>query len=183
MKTFILGLAVAVLTIGLLAGAYFFGKNQNKQTSSSSSPTPTQAVKQDPTETLNETSPTLTPKNSRAWVSENIQASINTKNYQALEGYIKDSVVLTLYATECCGTITQEKATAQMDYLSSSKGSWDFLQNNSVRLKLIQSSPENFSDDMIIGISSDKYVAGFKLNSQNEIEKIILVSDYNLIVP
>ena len=94
-----------------------------------------------------------------------------------------DDVVLILYATECCGTVTKTKATAQMSYLEGSKGSWDFSEGSSVRAKLIQNNPQNFSQDMIVGISSDKYVTGFKLNSQNEIERIILVSDYTLISP
>ncbi len=182
MKNFILGLAVAIVLIGFLTGAYFFGKNQNK-VSPAPTLTPQENQTQTPTKILDNLSPSPTPKNSKAWVSENIQASINTKNYQALEGYMKDNVSLILYASECCGMITRSEATAQMSYLESSKGTWDFSEKNSIRAKLIQNNPENFSSDMIIGISSDNYVAGFKLNSQNEIEKIILVSNYNLIVP
>jgi len=181
-KNFILGLGVAIFLIGLLTGAYYFGKNQNKA-SIEPTPAPAEYQNQAPTASQEKTSPIPTPRNSKDRVSENIKASINSKNYQALEGYMTDDVVLILYATECCGTVTKTKATAQMSYLEGSKGSWDFSEGSSVRAKLIQNNPQNFSQDMIVGISSDKYVTGFKLNSQNEIERIILVSDYTLISP
>ncbi|OGH37696.1 MAG: hypothetical protein A3B44_00310 [Candidatus Levybacteria bacterium RIFCSPLOWO2_01_FULL_38_21] len=183
MRNLFIGIAVGIILIAFVGGAYYFGKNQN-EIPPNPTPAPTQYISSAPTQILTEgMSPTSVPKNTRSYVSENIIAAVSSKNYAALEGYMSDTVSVILYASECCGQISKAKATGQMSYLNSSSGTWDFSENNSTRAKLIQNNPQNFSSDMIIGISSDKYAVGFKLNSQNEIEKIILVSNYSLIVP
>jgi len=182
-RNLFIGIALGIILITFIGGAYYFGKNQSN-IKPALTPTPTLYANSTPTEIPKELSatPTPTPKN-KTYVTENIEAAVSSKNYAALEGYMKNTVIVTLYASECCGQISKAKATGQMSYLSSSQGSWDFSQESSVRNKLIENNPQNFSSDMIIGISSDKYAVGFKLNSQNEIEKIIIVPSYNLIIP
>lgn len=181
MRNLFIGIAVGIILIAFIGGTYYFTKNQNKATQNSTF-VPTSYNTKTPTEIPKELSPTPIPKN-KAYVVENIGASVSSKNYAALEGYMTDTVIVILYASECCGPLSKDKVTSQMSYLNSSSGAWDFSQDNSVKIKLIENNPQNFSSDMTIGISSDKYAVGFKLNSQNKIEKIILIANYNLIVP
>ena len=182
MNKFVVPAAVIAIIVAVGFVAYTLGTNQTKQSGSTVSPVPTKTGQ--PTEALTPTSvPTEPQKSSNKFqVSENIQAAVQSKNYAALEGYMANEVSVILYATECCGILSPQKATEQMSYLNNGTPPWDFSSNSSIGQKLIIADPSNFSG-RIIGIASNGMVVAFNLNAQNKIDKIFISADYKLILP
>jgi hypothetical protein len=70
----------------------------------------------EPTATAKPTSvpPSPVPAHTDAYVREQVIASITSKNTQALEGYMADSVLVRLEATECCGPLPRMDAMSQL---------------------------------------------------------------------
>lgn len=186
MNKFIFGVAVTLILIGLIGGAFYYGKQQGVQKNPQITVTPTAVTL--PTETPTPiASPTATVKQKTNFVNpsatiENIEAAITSKNYAALEGFMAPSVSVTLSASECCGILTPAKATAQLSYTTNGKAPWNFKDNNPVAVKLIAADPANFKDN-VIGISSNGFAIAFHLNDKFLIDKIFMVSDYKLIAP
>lgn len=175
-------LIAIIIAVGVVA--YTLGTNQEKE-AARTGPTPTNIEQQTTAPTATTTiEPTSGPRVSpnRNVVIENIQASVESKNYAALEGYMTANVSVLLYASECCGILSAQKATEQMSYLNSATPPWDFSLNSAISQKLIAADPANFAG-RIIGISSDGMVVSFNLNNENKIDKIFLSADYKLISP
>src|SRR3989344_5039196 len=121
-KTIIVILIIVIVG----AGAYFLGtKNLFVQTppasvpipspaSNAASPSPSPLGSPEPSAQAASASPsaTLNPA-----LLENIKASVVSKNTAALEGYMTDTVIVTIEATECCGSMTKVKAINEMDYI------------------------------------------------------------------
>ena len=181
---FVVPAAIIAIIIAVGVVAYTVGTNQSdKQAATTSVPTPTSnVISETPTPTLEE--PTTTSKStaSKSQMTENIQAAVQSKNYAALEGYMVSQVSVILYATECCGILSPQKATEQMAYLNNGTPPWDFSSNNPIAQKLIAADPSNFAG-RLIGTASNGMVVSFNLNSGNKIDKIFISADYKLILP
>lgn len=181
---FILGIVTTLIVLGVAGGAYYYSNSQTSQVL----PTPTIApstITNAPQETLEPTAePTDKPQKSanKSAVIENIQAAVESKNYAALESYMTGSVSVILYATECCGVLSKQKATEQMSYLNQGTPPWDFSGTSSIAQKLIDADPANFSGRMI-GIASNGLAVSFNLNNANKIDKIFISANYKLIAP
>ena len=172
-------LIAIIIAVGVVAYALGIAQSE-KEPVTTSAPTPTAIfVSSSPTG-----APTTTPQPtmSKSQVTENIIASVTSKNYAALEGYMASQVSVILYATECCGLVTAQKATEQMSYLNGGTPPWDFSLNSQIAQKLINADPANFANK-IIGIASNGMAVSFNLNSENKIDKIFISADYKLIAP
>ena len=166
-----------------LAGAYFWGRGQLPGSAATPTVQPT-TVSQTTTVASASPSPDTAQKEdvkvSSSKTIAQIEASIASKNYQALEAYMADSVNVILYASECCGPRSALQATQQLDYLNSATPPWNFADNNPIAAQLRAKNPESFKD-AVIGTSSNRYVVGFTLNNDNKIASIVLLADYELI--
>ncbi len=182
---FLAGVAAALITIGIVGGAYYYGLTKSKtplpavqnqvtmpittQVPTRSSPIPTEA--QGTSDFVN---PSAT--------IENIKAAVESRNYAALEGYMAPSVSVVISASECCGVLSPARATEQLSYLNNGTAPWDFTYPNPIETKLRTADPANFKD-AVIGTASNRFAVGFTLNNKYLIDKIFMVIDYKLIAP
>lgn len=183
MLKFLLGILVALAAIGVIGGAYFLGLKQTGKVSVSVLPSPTTAqatitapatVAVSPTQKAEFVNPSVT--------IANIQDSIKSKNYAALEGYMASKVSVSIAASECCGSLSAAKATEQMSYATKGTDPWDFSDTNPIAAKLRTADPANFKD-AFIGTAANRFAVAFHLNNVYLIDKIFMVIDYKLIAP
>jgi len=175
MRKYLVGAALTLLVIGLAVGTYYIGTRKalfNK-------PSPTPGVENNlPTTTP---FPTYEPQ-PIIDVSEQIVAGITSKNTQALEGYMAETVQVRLEASGCCGPITKSEAMSQLSYLDPAVG-WSFDPTNPIIIDLATHSPNYYGSGWIVGVASNEYIVSFKLNSQNLIEAYNLGASYKLLIP
>ncbi|KKQ96867.1 MAG: hypothetical protein UT56_C0001G0025 [Candidatus Levybacteria bacterium GW2011_GWB1_39_7] len=182
LNNFVTGIAVTLIVLGIIGSAYYFGKSQVQKGSDQvpiPSPTTTQEqVNSTPAPTQEQTGDFVNP----SATIENIKASVESKNYAALEGYMTDKVSVILYATECCGLILRQEAISQMAYLNNGKAPWDFSYPNPIQTKLEIADPANFKGN-VIGTASNGTTVSFHLNDKFLIDRVFMVIDYKLIAP
>ena len=169
---------VILLLIGL---GYFIFQNQqilnrlSKQDASSSPSLPTQ-VSPAISPSAN---PSPSPTMSLAQVKENIEASINSKNFAAIATYVTTPKVnFSLMSSECCQPQTPDEAASQMTYIKDGVP-MDFNQENPT-IKNLKAKNSQLAD-AFIGVSKNKeQLAAFKFDSQNKIEWIQLAITWKL---
>lgn len=188
MNKFLLGIISTIVVVGIVGAAYYWGLQQKTLSIQTSNVTPTPKIQITTTAQPTNT-PTVTnsPQGTSDFVNPsatiaNIEDSVKSKNYAALEGYMAPSVSVTLAASECCGMLSPAKATEQLSYLNNGIAPWDFTYPNAIATKLRTADPANFKD-AVIGIASNKFAVGFTLNDKYLINKIFMVIDYKLIAP
>ena len=115
-------------------------------------------------------------------ISEQVIAAITSKNTQALEGYMADTVQVRLEATECCGPLTKPEAMSQLSYIDPAVG-WSFDSANQILIDLAAAIPDRYGSDWIVGVASNEFVAAFKVNDQNKIEAYNLAVTYKILIP
>ncbi len=178
-KSFFLGIGTAIIIFLIAVGGYFLGKGTSKNSKASPSPAPSAITSLDSPDTFEVLS---TPRPEVLSVTEeNIEASIVSKNYAALVGYMVNPVSFRIEASECCPPMTPVDAVDQLEYLNNSEGGWDFNKEGIIS-DLQASFPEYYSN-AVIGIASDNYLVAFQLNEDNQIIQISLSVDYNLLIP
>ncbi len=181
MAKFAIGVVTALLMVSIAGGAYYFGKKQVSTTGSvSASPvattvTSTLVPSPSPQTTAQSTSDFLNPSATIAAIDELVPA----KNYQDFGKYMTDKVVLGVYASGCCGTVSKAEAIKQLDYLNKAD-KWHFEANNKVAADLEAKNPDNFKDN-VIGTSDNRYAVAFHLSGKFLIDKVFMVVDYKLI--
>jgi hypothetical protein len=175
MRKYLIGAALTLLVLGLAVGAYFYGTRggflkNTLQVSDTANNLSTA-----------ESSPTLQPQ-PMTDVSEQIMAAMTSKNTQALEGYMANTVQVRLEASGCCGPITKAEAMSQLSYLDPAVG-WSFDPTNPIIIDLAAHSPDYYGSEWLVGVASNEYIVSFKLNSQNLIEAYNLGASYKLLIP
>jgi len=179
---YLIGAVAAIAIIAALAGAYFLGKGRISVPAVSPTPqatTVTQTTGGDATPTPATVGSKDDFVNPSATIAQ-IESSVSSKNYQALEAYMASSVDVILYASECCGPSSALQATQQLDYLNSATPPWNFNDNNPIVAQL-RAKSDFFKNATVIGTSANSYAVGFTLNAENKISAIALVADYKLI--
>ena len=170
MKKLLIALAVIAVVILTAAAGYLIFQNQkliNKLSQASPSPSPQENV-QKPQE-----SPQTTPSPKTMTLSvlqENIEASANSKNSQAMASYMTNPVHVILQATECCGEQTPDEAVAQASYVEPGIP-FNFDQQNETIKNLKLKNPE--LANTFVGISENmEHLIAFTINGQNKITQI-----------
>jgi len=177
MRKYIIGAVSVLLILGLAIGSYYYGKQKStSSTQETTLVTPTEGNL--PTA---EPSPTIQPEPTID-VSEQIVAAITSKNTQALEGYMADTVQVRLEASGCCGPITKAEAISQLSYLDPAVG-WSFDPANPIIISLATNVPNYYGSGWIVGVASNEYIVSFKLNNQSKIEAYNLGASYTLLIP
>lgn len=175
MKKYLIGASLALLVIGLAAGTYYLGTQGTLFNKTPKIPKVTNVL-----ETV-KPSPTIKPPPTPN-VFEQIVAGITSKNTQALEGYMADTVQVRLESSGCCGAISKSEAMNQLSYLDPAVG-WSFDSANPIIIDLAINSPDYYGSGWIVGVASNEYIVSFKLNNLNLIEAYNLGASYTLIIP
>lgn len=182
MRNYILGIVTVLILSAAVGGAYYFGtKKSTPNQQEATTVTPTKAPVSENNLPTTVPSPTTQPEPTID-VPEQIIAAMTSKNTQALEGYMADTVQVRLEASGCCGPITKSEALSQLSYLDPAVG-WDFDPTNSILVNLATTVPDYYGNDWIVGVASNEYVVSFKLNNQNKIEAYNLAATYKLLIP
>ena len=202
-KYWLPGLSVAVVLLaastGVLAWQFFEKSDANKQQSAQISglQEELQDVQKDLAKLKNKAggadiTPTPTPTVS-VTLKDNVAAAIETMNTAALEGYMADSVYVIYAATEYAGDRTPAQAVADLDYLSSATGPWDF-DLPAATLQAYQGGyySDYFGDydyyisedehPHIVGQSSDGYVVSFCIDEDGNINGVFITGSSELLI-
>ena len=170
MKNLLFALVVIAVVILTAATGYLIFQNQkliNKLSQASPSPSSQESV-QKPQE-----SPQTTPSPQTITLSvlrENIEASVNSKNTQAMASYMTNPVHVILQATECCGEQTPDEAVTQASYVEPGIP-FNFDQQNETIKNLKAKNPE--LANTFVGISENmEHLIAFTINGQNKITQI-----------
>ena len=170
MRKLLIALSIITVVILTAAAGYLIFQNQkliNKLSQASPSPSPQENV-QKPQE-----SPQTTPSPKTITLSvlrENIEASVNSKNTQAMASYMTNPVHVILQATECCGEQTPDEAVAQASYVEPGIP-FNFDQQNETIKNLKLKNPE--LANTFVGISENmEHLIAFTINGQNKITQI-----------
>lgn len=178
MKKLLIALAIITALVFTAAGGYLIFQNQkltNQLTQKSPSPSPKETV-QKPQESPQPT-PSTKPM-SLFELQENIKASVNSKNTQAMASYMTNPVHVILQATECCGGITPDEAVAQASYVEPGVP-FNFDQGNETIKNLKTKNPE--LANTFVGISENmEHLIAFTTNSQNKITQIRFAVSWKL---
>lgn len=178
-KTITILLAVIILIL-IGTGGYLTFQNQKlvKQLS---------GVGTSPSSSLPETSPSpstlpspiSTPKHTLIDIQENIEAAINSKNYQALIGYMqKPKVNFIIMSSSCCEPTTPDDAVVKLDYIKD--GVPFVFDQNTTLVKTLKAKNERLTN-AYIGLSGSKdYLVAYTLDSNNLISQIEVSVSYKL---
>ena len=183
MRNYLLGIVSVLILTAVVGGAYYFGVQKSTPGLQEVPATPTKISVADisPSTIMPSPSPT-SPAELEIDVSEQIIAAMTSKNTQALEGYMADTVEVRLEASGCCGSITKAEALSQLSYLDPAVG-WDFNPTNPILINLAAAVPDYYGSNWIVGVASNEYLVSFKLNNQNKIEAYNLAQTYKLLTP
>jgi len=172
MKKLFISLAIIAAVIFAVAVGYLLFQNQKlitQLTQKSPSPSPAETV-QKPQESPQPT-PLSPPKLMTLLdLQENIKASVNSRNTQAMASYMTNPVHVILQATECCGEQTPDEAVTQTSYVEPGVP-FNFDQENKTIQNLKAKNPELAGT--FIGISQNmEHLIAFTTNNQNKISQI-----------
>ncbi len=173
-------LLVVIVLILVAGGGYLIFQNQKliKQLSKQE-PSPSQASLATSPQPSIVSSPSPSPKLTLKNIQDNIQAAINSKNYQALVGYMqKPTVNFIIMSSSCCEPATPDEAATKLDYVKDGVP-FDFNQNTTL-VKTLKSKNERLTNAYIgIGQTKEQLVA-FTLDSNNQITQIEVSISYKL---
>ena len=178
MKKLLIALAIiAILILASTVGFLIFQNQKliNKLSQASPSPSPQDTI-QKPQE-----SPQLIPSPKAMTLlelRENIEASVNSKNTQAMASFMTNPVHVILQATECCGEQTPDEAVVQASYVEPGVP-FNFDQQNETIKNLKVKNPE--LGGTFIGISQNmEHLIAFTINNQNKISQIRFAVSWKL---
>ena len=178
MKKLLIVLVIIAAVILAAAAGYLLFQNQkltNQLTQTSPSPTPKETVQKP------QKSPQSTPSSKPMTLlelQENIKASVNSKNTQAMASFMTNPVHVILQATECCGEQTPDEAVAQASYVEPGVP-FNFDQQSEIIKNLKAKNPE--LADTFIGISQNiEHLIAFTINNQNKVSQVRFAVSWKL---
>ena len=178
MKKLFIVLVIFAAVILAAAAGYLLFQNQklaSQLTQTSPSPTPKETV-QKPQESPQST-PSAKPM-TLLELQENIKASVNSKNTQAMASFMTNPIHVILQATECCGEQTPDEAVAQASYVEPGVP-FNFDQENETIKNLKAKNPE--LANTFVGISKNmEHLIAFTTNNQNKISQIRFAVSWKL---
>lgn len=115
-------------------------------------------------------------------LKQNIEAAVSSGNYAALDGYMANKVSYAIAASEGQGTLTKAQAIKQLEYLNSGTAPWNFSIATATLTKYKAGSYSTYlNDDVIFGVSGNKFFVSFRLDSNNKIDQIFMSSSTDLL--
>jgi hypothetical protein len=169
---------VAVL-LALLLASCAGGATPEPDAAETADPTPTvtaTAPSDEPTDGSETSEPEPEPEPGlTADDRANVRDAITSGNVVAIEGYLSDPVHFIIMASECCWDITPEQAVAELTYVSSAPGPWDFnLPAATVDVWRTNTYyGGQFTGDDIVGRAADGTIISFGIEG-DQITKILM---------
>ncbi len=174
---FFAGVLTTLLIVAIATGGFFLGRN-NSAGEEAVTPAP---VLNGSSDVKNNSSPTVMEEKQETFDTL-VSGIISNKDYKQLEIFMVDPVSVRIEASGCCQPMTPAEAIVQMEYLDSAESPWNFDQENVIVFGLKSSYPEHYGN-AVVGISEDGYVVALQLNEDNEIAKVSMATDYELLLP
>lgn len=113
---------------------------------------------------------------------QNVAAAVSSGNYAAIDGYLADKVSYAIAASSGQGTLTKAQAIKQLEYLNSGTAPWNFNIANATITKYKAGAYSSYlNDDVIFGVSGNKYFVSFHLDSNNKIDQLFIASSTDLL--
>ncbi|OGD86077.1 hypothetical protein A2696_02635 [Candidatus Curtissbacteria bacterium RIFCSPHIGHO2_01_FULL_41_13] len=173
---------LAIIVVILLAGGgYLIFQNQKlaKQlVKEESGPSSISLPQTSPSPSI-APSPSQSTKLTLKDIQENIKAAINSRNYQALIGYMKTPKVnFIIMSSSCCEPTTPDDAATKLDYIKDGVP-FDFDQNTTL-VKNLKAKNERLTN-AYIGLSQNKeQLVAFTIDASNQITQIEVSVSYKL---
>ncbi len=115
-------------------------------------------------------------------LKQNVESAVSTGNYAALSNYMADKVTYAIAASSSQGTLTKAQALKQLEYLNSGTSPWSFDIATASLTKYKSGSYSNYlNDDVIFGVSGNKFFVSFHLDSNNKIDQFFIASSTDLL--
>lgn len=115
-------------------------------------------------------------------LKQNVEAAVSSGNYAALDGYMADKITYALAASSGAGTLTKAQAIKQLEYLNSGTSPWNFAIATATLTKYKSGAYSTYlNDDVIFGVSGNKYFVSFHLDSNNKIDQFFIASSTDLL--
>lgn len=113
---------------------------------------------------------------------QNVAAAVSSGNYAAIDGYLADKVSYAIAASSGQGTLTKAQAIKQLEYLNNGTAPWNFNIANATITKYKAGAYSSYiNDDVIFGVSGNKYFVSFRLDSNNKIDQLFIASSTDLL--
>jgi hypothetical protein len=115
-------------------------------------------------------------------LKQTVEAAVASGNYAALDAYMADKVTYALAASSGAGTLTKAQALKQLEYLNSGTSPWNFNIATTTLTKYKSGAYSTYlNDDVIFGVSGNKYFVSFHLDSNNKIDQFFIASSTDLL--
>jgi len=115
-------------------------------------------------------------------LKQNVEAAVSSGNYAAIDGYLADKVSYAIAASSGQGTLTKTQAIKQLEYLNSGTAPWNFNIATATLTKYKSGAYSTYlNDDVIFGVSGNKYFVSFRLDSNNKIDQFFISSSTDLL--
>lgn len=136
----------------------------------------------DVTKKPSDTSVTSSKNSTLQSLKDNIEAALNTKNTAALEGYMASSVNVVIAASEKGGPRTPAEAVSDLSYLNNATTPWNFnLPAATLAVFKKGFYGQYFGDSTVVGQSTNKYVASFRIDTNSKISVIFMAVSADLL--
>lgn len=177
-KTLTVLLATIILIL-VAGGGYLIFQNQKlaKQIAKQE-PSPL-LVASPATSTTSSITPSPSIKNILEDIQENIEAAVNSKNYQGLVGYMKKPKVnFIIMSSSCCEPQTPDDAATQLDYIKDG-APFDFNQNTTL-VSSLKAKNERLKNAYIGLSQTNEQLVAFTLDSNSQITQVEVSVSYKL---
>ena len=170
-------LLVLIILILVGGGEYLIFQNQRlvKQLAKPEPSAAASVIELSMPSTLPSTSPS--PSRTLKDVQDTIQSAVNSKNYQALVGYMqKQKVNFIIMSSSCCEPQIPDDAAIKLDYIKDG-APFDFNQNTTL-VKSLKAKNDRLANAHI-GISQNKeHLVAFTIDANNQITQIEVSVSY-----
>lgn len=114
-------------------------------------------------------------------LQQNVVAAVESGNYAAIEGYLADKISYAIAASSGQGTLTKTQAMKQLEYLNSGTKPWNFNIESATLTKYKAGAYSTYlNDDVIFGVSGNKYFVSFHLDTNNKIDQFFISSSTDI---
>ena len=98
------------------------------------------------------------------------------------ESYMADKITYAIAASSGQGTLTKAQAIKQLEYLNNGTKPWNFnIQAATITKYKAGAYSTYLNDDVIFGVSGNKYFVSFHLDSNNKIDQFFISSSTDIL--
>jgi hypothetical protein len=115
-------------------------------------------------------------------LKDNLAAAVSSQNYAALNGYMASSVNVVIAASEHGGQETPQQAVADMQYLNSATGPWDFnLSGSTLSSWQAHFYKQYFTDPFYAGKAASDQVMSYQFDCNGKVNGVFMAASADLL--